>query len=196
MPVCHTLPIKLIWQLDSWYSSKFDNRNWPPWIFLPQKQTTSTMWNQLFMCKTIWHANSMGHFIIRKRIGFHCDFHAAKRKPSLHKYSLLMHGIRFESFVKFIFEWKKLTVGLSVCNICIIFMYRRGFIIVQLFRPWLKHNGLPNPIRVLRCMGNSDSYVRIRVLIMNFSNKNVYFSISVKKCWSKIDNLLHTMIFI
>ena len=48
-------------------------------------------------------------------------------------------------------------VGLSVCNICTIFMYRIAFLIVQLFRPWVKHNGLQNPIRVLRCMVNSDS---------------------------------------
>ena len=57
-----------------------------------------------------------------------------------------MHGIKFESFAKFDFE----------------------FVIVQLFRPWLKHNGLQNPIRVLRCMVNCGSYVRICVFIMSF----------------------------
>ena len=40
-------------------------------------------------------------------------------------------------------------------------LYRRGFIIVQLFRPWLRHNGLQNPISVLHCMVNNNAYVRI-----------------------------------
>ena len=48
-----------------------------------------------------------------------------------------------------------------------IFMYRRGFFIVQLFRPWLRHNGLQNLIRALHCMVNSNSYVRIHVKIIN-----------------------------
>ena len=47
------------------------------------------------------------------------------------------------------------------------FMYRRGFIIVELFRPWLRHDGLQNPIRVLHFKVNSNSYVRIRVKTMN-----------------------------
>ena len=37
---------------------------------------------------------------------------------------------------------------------------------------------------------NSDSFVRTRVLIMNFYNQFVDLSISVRKCWSKIDILL------
>ena len=48
-------------------------------------------------------------------------------------------------------------------------------------RPWLKYNGLQNPIRVLRCMVNSDSYVRVCVLIMNFYNHCVDFFISVNR---------------
>ena len=65
-----------------------------------------------------------------------------------------------------IYFWMKIfhsCVGLSVCNTCTSFMYRRGFIIVQLFRPWRKHNGPQNLIRVLHCLVNSNSYVRIRV---------------------------------
>ena len=85
----------------------------------------------------------------------------------------------------FLNEKIHLCVGLSVCNICTIFMYTRGFIIVHLFRPWLRHNGLQNLIRVLHCMVNSNSYARIRVKITYCWNQWVDFSISVKKCWSK-----------
>ena len=96
------------------------------------------------------------------------------------KYSLLVHGIKFESFVKFIFELKThSSVGLSICNICTIFVYRTDFIIVQLFRPWPRHNGLKNLIRARHCMVNSNSYVRIRVKIINFYNQCVDFSVSV-----------------
>ena len=53
-------------------------------------------------------------------------------------------------FAKSILEWNNhLSVGLSVCNICTIFRYRRGFIIVQLFRPWSKHNAFQT--RLLYC---------------------------------------------
>ena len=72
-----------------------------------------------------------------------------------YKYSLLMHGIKFESFAKFIFDWKNpfMCGFISLKYMYFIyvsgFMYRRGFIIVQSFRPWLRHNGLQNLIRVL-----------------------------------------------
>ena len=73
---------------------------------------------------------------------------------------LFMYGIKFKSFPKFIFEWKICwCMGLSVCNICTIFQYRRSFIIVQLFRPWLRHNRLRNSIRVLRWVCGEYSYV-------------------------------------
>ena len=83
-----------------------------------------------------------------------------------------MHGIKFESFAKFIFERKNPFMCGFICLQYMYFiyvpefMYRRGFI-VQLFRPWLRHNGLQNLIRVLHSMVNSNSYVRIRVKIMN-----------------------------
>ena len=94
----------------------------------------------------------------------------------------------------FLNEKIHLCVGLSVNNMCTIFMYRRGFIIIQLFRPGRKHNGLKNLLRVLHCMAKSNSYVRIRVKIMNCFNQCVGFSISVKKCWSKNYIWLYTSI--
>ena len=68
----------------------------------------------------------------------------------------------------FLNEKIHLCVGVSVSDICTIFMYKRGFIIVQLFRPWRRHNGLQNLICVLHCMVNSNSYVWIPVKIINF----------------------------
>ena len=38
------------------------------------------------------------------------------------KYSLLMHGIKFESFAKFIFEWKK-NIYVWVCLFAIYVLY-------------------------------------------------------------------------
>ena len=102
-----------------------------------------------------------------------------------------MHCIKFESFAKCVYEWKKsicVRVYLFAIYVVIyvyIFMYRRGFFIIQLFRPWLRHNGLQNLIRALHCMVNSNSYVRIHVKIVNLKNQCVVFSILVKKCWSK-----------
>ena len=99
-----------------------------------------------------------------------------------------MHGIKFDSFVEFIFEWRNSFVCLFICLQYMYYIHvQKGFIIFQLCRPCLKLTGLQNPIRVLHFMVNSDSYVRIGVSIMNFYNQCVDFSISEKKCWSKID---------
>ena len=87
-----------------------------------------------------------------------------------------------------IYFWMKKSIHLRVYLFAIYVLClwtERGFIIVQLFWLWLKQNGLQNPIRVLRCMAKSDSYVRIRVLIMSFHNKCLDFSISIQKCWLK-----------
>ena len=65
-------------------------------------------------------------------------------------------------------------------------MYRRGFIIALFDHDkGTMDSKLQNLIRVLHCMMNDNSYVRIRVKSMNFQNQCVDFSISVKKCWSK-----------
>ena len=68
----------------------------------------------------------------------------------------------------FLNEKNPFMCGLSVCKICTIFMHRICFIIVQFFRPWQRHNRLRNLIRVLHCMVNSNSYVRIRVKMWMF----------------------------
>ena len=70
------------------------------------------------------------------------------------KYRLLMHDTQIWKLHE-IYFWMRnihLCVRSSVCNICIICMCRRSFDIVDSFRSWLRHNGLPNMISVLKWM--------------------------------------------
>ena len=65
-----------------------------------------------------------------------------------------MRGNIFESFVKLYFSTNKihLCVYSSICATYMISKYQGCLIFVEVFKSWLRYNGLPNPFRVLHCI--------------------------------------------
>ena len=69
------------------------------------------------------------------------------------KYNSLMHGIKFESFAKLIFEWKKsIYVWVYLFAVYVLYLFTKEALSSSLFRPWLRHNWHQNLIRVLHCV--------------------------------------------
>ena len=86
-------------------------------------------------CKVMWHGTNavMQHGNMQREnmqpVKTTAGAILSKRNITRNKYSLLMHGIKFESFAKFIFGWKKTFM----CGfICLQYMYLYMYIYIYL----------------------------------------------------------------